>query len=163
MHSEIESALREAVECFRRELFAAASAMLGKASEGAWIELGRALLKTVPPGLAQSVSAQHKVLHDPRAGGALKIEAVMKLFSREELHQPIRAAIGISPAELREAAEWSHLVRDSRNSIHFDAKSVTPNNYEKVALLLLGVIPHFQTLYKIKTYAEKMSSESPTS
>jgi hypothetical protein len=48
LHSEVEDALREAVSCFRAELYTAAVVMLGKASEGTWIEMGLALVSTLP-------------------------------------------------------------------------------------------------------------------
>jgi hypothetical protein len=42
MHAELQEALAEAVRCFRAKLYTAGVAMLGKASEGAWLELGAA-------------------------------------------------------------------------------------------------------------------------
>jgi len=39
LHPEVESALRQAVACFRNDLYLPCLAMLAKASEGAWTEL----------------------------------------------------------------------------------------------------------------------------
>jgi hypothetical protein len=47
LHPDIEDAIREAVRCFRAELYTACIVMLGKASEGAWIELAVALVNAV--------------------------------------------------------------------------------------------------------------------
>jgi len=68
LHSEIEQALRDAVDCFRNELYLPCLAMLGLASEGAWIELGKALLDscTDGPGLTAKVrQAKRDKLEDP--------------------------------------------------------------------------------------------------
>src|SRR5262249_18391746 len=47
-HREIAEALEESVRCFRSELYMASVVMLGKASEGIWIELGKALIDALP-------------------------------------------------------------------------------------------------------------------
>ena len=41
---DVAEALRESIRCFRAELYLACAVMLGKASEGIWIELGKALI-----------------------------------------------------------------------------------------------------------------------
>jgi len=46
--SAVEMALCEAVRCIRHELYLACLAMLGRASEAAWIETGLALASAVP-------------------------------------------------------------------------------------------------------------------
>ncbi|MFC1986610.1 hypothetical protein ACFLWC_06465, partial [Chloroflexota bacterium] len=45
LHSEVEEALRQAILCFRHELNIPCLAMLAKASEGSWIEMGYSLLR----------------------------------------------------------------------------------------------------------------------
>jgi hypothetical protein len=60
MDIEVEAALREAVACLRYGLHSAAVAMLGKASEGAWIELGSALLDAAPSSERNSLDAQRR-------------------------------------------------------------------------------------------------------
>jgi hypothetical protein len=45
---EVEESLRESVRCFKHDLFLACLAMLGRASEGAWIELGLTLCDIAP-------------------------------------------------------------------------------------------------------------------
>jgi hypothetical protein len=75
MHVDVQAALREAIKCFRSELWLAAVAMLGKASEGAWIELGGALLDAAGSTHIAKFQKQRDVLEDTMAGPAKKIDA----------------------------------------------------------------------------------------
>ena len=154
MHTEVASAFREAVKCFRHELFTAALTMLGKASEGAWLELGASLLGYVPSNQQSSISKQRVVLEDPMIGTIRKIDAVLTVFDRKEIFSPLSALSGINPRELRTVAVWSDTVRDSRNTIHFGVSPATPNTYEKVAALLLGTVPNVRILYRLKEAAD---------
>lgn len=63
MHAEVASAFREAVKCFRHELFTAALTMLGKASEGAWLELG---------GIAAHVCAKQSAINLQQAASSAR-------------------------------------------------------------------------------------------
>jgi len=157
MHMEVASAFREAVKCFRQELFTAALTMLGKASEGAWLELGASLL-----GYAQSqqqivFNKQRVVLEDPMIGTYRKIEAVLTMFDRQDVFGPLSVSSGIRAKELRAVAVWSDSVRDSRNTIHFGVSSAIPNTYEKVAALLIGAAPHVRIIYRLKEAADARS------
>jgi hypothetical protein len=154
MHADIQAALREAVKCFRSELWLAAVAMLGKASEGAWIELGGALLDAASSAHAAKFTKQRDALEDTTAGPAKKIDAVIKIFDRQDVFGPVTQASHIRPAELRRAAQWSDNVRDSRNTLHFLAKAATPNTYDKVGVLLLGGAQPLRTLYELKAVAD---------
>ena len=150
LHSDIELALREAVRCFRYELFTASATMLGKASEGAWLELGAALIRTLPPSDAKYVKRQKDELENPAFGIGKKIETIIALYERQDLYSPIAEKSGVSIQELRTAKSWSDTVRDSRNTIHFGVEPSVPNSYEKVAALLLGAVPYFRIIYQIK-------------
>jgi hypothetical protein len=97
MHPDIDAALRQAVKCFRAELFLAAVAMLGKVSEGSWIELGAAILASAAPGHASTFSKQRDVLDDPMTGTAKKIDAVIKMYERQDIFKPIIDKTGIRP------------------------------------------------------------------
>lgn len=154
MHTEIASAFREAVKCFRHELFTAALTMLGKASEGAWLELGASLLGYVPSNQQSIFSKQRVVLEDPMIGTFRKIEAVLTMFDRQDIFSPLSALSGIKPRELRAVAVWSDSVRDSRNTIHFGVSPATPNTYEKVAALLIGTASNVKILYGLKEAAD---------
>lgn len=154
MHVDVASAFREAVKCFRHELFTAALTMLGKASEGAWLELGVSLLAYVPSNQQPMFSKQRAILEDPMMGTYRKIEAVLTVFDRQDIFRPLSTLSGIKQRELRAVAVWSDSVRDSRNTIHFGVSPATPNTYEKVAALLIGTAPNVKTLYRLKEFAD---------
>jgi hypothetical protein len=158
LHSDVELALREAVRCFRHELFTASVTMLGKASEGAWLELGAALMNALSASDAVYVRKQKGELENPALGIAKKIEIIVSLYERQDLYSPIAERSGVSVQELRTVASWSDTVRDSRNTIHFGVEPSVPNTYEKVAALLLGVVPYLRMIYQVKDACE--SSES---
>jgi hypothetical protein len=128
--------------------------MMGKASEGAWLELGISLINKVPPEELKSVGKQRATLEDSQAGTMKKIQAVLTLYDRSDIFNTLAASSGIRRQELAFASDWSDLVRDSRNTIHFGVSPATPNTYEKVAALLLGVAPHMRVLYTVKTAAD---------
>jgi hypothetical protein len=153
MHPQVEAALQEAVRCFRFELFTASLAMLGKASEGAWLELGEALLKSVPSTDQSKVERQRKSLENPNVGIGKKIEEVIALYERQDIFQRVAEVSGVKLQELRTSAIWSDAVRDSRNSIHFGVEPAMANTYEKVAALLVGAVPNFRILYRLKNAA----------
>ena len=154
MHDEVASAFREAVKCFRTELFTAALAMLGKASEGAWLELGASLLRYVPKAEEHKYSKQRAALEDPMMGPYRKIEAVLTVYEHQEQFGQVSKASGVRLHELRSIAVWSDVVRDSRNTIHFGVIPAMPNTYEKLAALLLGAAPNVRALYRVKEAAD---------
>jgi hypothetical protein len=159
LHSEIELALREAVKCFRYELFTASATMLGKASEGAWLELGSALIQALPSNNIASVKKQKEELENPVFGVGKKIATVITLYERQDLFSPVTERSGISVRELRTAANWSDTIRDSRNTIHFGVEPSIPNSYEKVAALLLGAVPYLRMIYQVKAACDSEDSE----
>ncbi|MCL5278936.1 MAG: hypothetical protein M1376_03400 [Planctomycetes bacterium] len=150
MHEEVSAAFREAVKCFRYELFTAAVTMLGKASEGAWLELGASLLAAVPAGQESIFRKQKDVLEDPMVGTFRKIEAVLAIYGHQDVFQSVALASGIRPQELRPVTVWSDAVRDARNTIHFGISAATPNTYEKLSALLIGAVPNVRVLYRLK-------------
>jgi hypothetical protein len=153
MHAEVASALREAVNCFRYEYFTAAVAMLGKASESAWIELGISLLRVLEQSERAAIAKQRDALHNPMIGTMKKIEAVTQLYGRQS-SAGIVASSNIKPDELGRVPLWSDIVRDSRNNLHFGVQPVTPNTRDKVAELLLATPKNLKILYAIKQAAD---------
>lgn len=154
MHADVADAFTESVKCFRNELFTASLAMLGKASEGAWLELGAALVVLVPKAEEVKYSKQRAVLEDPMIGTYKKIEAVLTIFDHQELFGAVAKASGVKLQELRAVAVWSDAVRDARNTIHFGVTPTTPNTYEKLAALLLGAVSNVRLLYRVKDAAD---------
>ena len=151
MHKEIASSLSEAIRCFRTELFTASLAMLGKASEGAWLELGVALLDATPVTKQPTFAKQREVLEDSGMGTLRKVGAVVTIYSHE-IFKYAGTGSGIKAKDLMPVQVWSDSVRDARNTIHFGVTPAAPNTYEKVAVLLIGAISYLRTLYAIRTY-----------
>lgn len=156
MHAEVSGAFSEAVKCFRAELFTAALAMLGKASEGAWLELGASLIAVIPKSDETKYAKQRLTLEDPMMGTYRKIEAVLTVFDHQETFGAASKSAGVRLQELRAVSVWSDTVRDSRNTIHFNVAPTTPNTYEKVAALLLGAVPYIRTIYQVKDAVDAM-------
>jgi len=124
--------------------------MLGKASEGAWLDLAAALFAFIGSTAGAKYTKQHATLDDPMQGPQKKIEAVLTIFNHQEDFGVLVGKSGIKPADLRSAAIWSDTVRDSRNTIHFGVSPATPNTYEKVTVLLLASVPNIRLLYQLK-------------
>lgn len=161
IHPEIGEALRDAVRCFRHELYVPCLAMLAKASEGAWIELGLSLLKFASEGTGlrpETVDKMRDELSSPFVSIAQKIQTVTQLYDRQDVFESVKKRSGVSNRHLRNATVWSDVVRDSRNVVHYGADPATANTYEKVAALLLGAAPHLQMVYRIRRAAEELAS-----
>jgi hypothetical protein len=155
LNPEIELALREAVRCFRHDLYIAALAMLGKASEGAWIELGSALAAAIPPSAKFDSEKTRERFLDPFVGIGKKILDALKLYEDHRIPEAIRKNSGVRVQDLRNAVIWADAVRESRNSIHYGAEPPMTNCYEKVAALLIGAIPNFRLISELRSNIEK--------
>ena len=151
IHKEVEDSLREAVRCFRHELYLACLAMLGKASEGAWIELGLKLVKKIRPSTNSNPDKIKENLEDPFIGIGKKIKTTLKLYENKETFGLVYKKSTVKIQDLRNVAIWADAVRESRNSVHYGAEPSMPNTYEKVAALLLGAVPHLRLIYQIET------------
>lgn len=155
MDADVRSALAEAVRCFRFELYTAAVAMLGKASEGAWMELGRSMLARC---LEAAFKKQRADLDNPMIGTVKKIETIVQMFEHKEFFEEAGKASGVSLQQLRHTALWSDSVRDSRNTIHFEVEAATPNTYDKVANLLMCAVQSLRRLYGLKAAVDAQIS-----
>ncbi len=147
MDKEVEESLREAVKCFRHELFTACLTMLGRASEGVWIKLGLSLTKI--PGDSKKKERINNLMTDPFFGIAKKINEILKLCEDKDLFALASGKSGIKLQDLRNCVIWADAVRESRNSVHYGVEPALPNSYEKVAPLLIGAAPHFKVLYTL--------------
>ena len=87
-------------------------------------------------------------------GTMKKIQAVIQLYERHDLFSVVYSVSDIKPPELRGVQVWSDQVRDSRDTIHFGVAPATPNTYEKVAALLLGVALNLKVSYLVKAAAD---------
>lgn len=156
-HEDVREALRDTIVCFKKELYRPSLTMLGKAVEGAWIELGVSLAE---------YAARHG--HDVKKNEALqetlrgydkiasKVEKVIQLYSshHKDWYDDIRKATNIQSSQISGLQNWSDLIRKSRNAIHFGVKLDTEINYEKTAVILLASIDNFKLIYALKDAAD---------
>jgi hypothetical protein len=149
MGKDIEDSLRESVQCFKHELYLGSLALLGRASEGAWIELGLALARTVPESAAVNGQKLRESMEDQFVGIGKKIAEVLKMYERRDIFGEYYKSSGYKPSDLKSVVVWSDAVRESRNSIHYGAKPAMSNSYEKVAALLIGAVANFRVIYSI--------------
>lgn len=155
---EIIEALKDAVRCFRHELYRPAVTMLGKAMEGAWIELGCSLARTVPAEGGFNKDKFVDIMSDDNTGIATKIQKVRDLYNQKNLIGHVIKQCGISPKELDNIIIWSDVLRESRNAIHFGVKPTIENSYEKVAVLFIDGAKNLAIMYKIKRIVDDSSS-----
>lgn len=148
IHRDIEESLREAARCFRNDLYIACLAMLGKASEGAWIELGIKLASVYPDGDKRALKLIEEVKSN-YAGVSRKIDKIQHAYNESNIFGQIHIASGVRPSDLRACTIWADVIRESRNSVHYGFEPSMPNSYEKVSALLIGAAPHIRLLYKI--------------
>jgi len=161
IHAEVEEALRQAALCFRYELYVPCLAMLAKASEGSWIELGISLLKVDKDNPALSPAKRDKfreILNGEYYSVVQKMDTVVQIYDRQDMFSEVVKRSGYNQRYLKEVLNWSNIVRDSRNAIHYGADPATQNTYDKVAALLLGAVPNIRILYSIRQVAEEISA-----
>ena len=155
---QIESALREAVKCFRHDLYLSCLTMLVRASEGAWIELGLSLARAAP-GLGYDDQTKldqiTEKLESPFVGIAQKIRIVLQQYEDQATFSSLAKESGVKLQEIRDCANWTDCVRESRNSIHYGVNPAMTNRYEKVGVLLIGAVPHIKTLCSLTVSASK--------
>jgi hypothetical protein len=163
LHPGIEEFLRQAVQCFRHELYLPCLAMLASASEGAWIELGYSLLKVDPtnPNLTPKQRDEYRdILTSPGASIVKKMEVVVQLYDRQDIFGAVKQNSGYGPDQLKQVSLWSHVVRDARNAVHYGSDPAIEYHYENVAALLLGAHMSFRVLYAIHRAAERLATVS---
>ena len=153
MHEEVASSIREAIKCYRKELYTASVAMLGKASEGAWLELGKALIDWFPPEHASKIEKQVKILEEHSLSTIIKIKAINDIYNHRDIVKTLEEDSEVTSSDLRAVATWSDAIRDSRNTIHFGVAPALPNSPEKVSSLLIGAVPHLRVLYQLRRSA----------
>ncbi|MCI0773410.1 MAG: hypothetical protein J4N74_08355 [Chloroflexi bacterium] len=157
---EISGALVDAVRCFRNDLYLPSLAMLGLASEGSWIELGVSLLDYADAAstIVEEYSATVRDrLHSRHVSVPAKIDEVVTLYGHADVFADVIKRSGHKAQALGEIVNWSNVVRDSRNAIHYGTDAAVENSYEKVAILLLGCKPYLGIIYRIKDAADSLT------
>jgi hypothetical protein len=158
-HPDVIEAIIDTVTCFKKELYRPALTMLGKAVEGAWIELGISLLNhAINQNIDEDKNNQIlEKLMGPDSF-AFKVSKVIDLYSShyKDWFKAIKVDTNITPSHLTEIKLWTDVVREARNAIHFGAMINSDNNYEKTAMILLASISHFKTIYSLKLSADTL-------
>ncbi len=151
-HTEVKEAISESILCFQAKLYQPSIVMLGKAIEGAWIELGIALMKYDKSNPQMS----NKFIEDLKGYDGInkKIKKIAQTYENRPVYGDIYKKTGITSKHLTETMIWSDVVRESRNAIHFDIEQVIPNSYEKVATILLSAPKHLKSIYRIIEYSQ---------
>jgi hypothetical protein len=158
---EVVEALQDAVCCLRYELYRPSVTLLGKAMEGAWIELGIALAESLDSSqnhLRHGIIAKVK---DENRSIARKIADVKSLYERHNLLEIVFSSAGLRPEQLTSVVIWSDVVREARNAIHFGTKPVLANTYEKVVVLFLEGAKALGLIYRIVGAARQHHNTQP--
>lgn len=154
---EVLDAISDAILCFQKSLFRPSLTMLGKAMEGAWIELGISLANAIYI-TDDAKKSRYIVDMQGTMPAVQKIKKVIDLYKNRGLSEAVIRESEIPPSELDSIITWSDVIRDSRNAIHFGIKPTFPNNYEKTATLLLGAAKNIPIIYHIKRVCDRISS-----
>lgn len=77
---------------------------------------------------------------------ATLVDDVAGLYARKDLFDTVAKTSGVAIDDIRMAQVWTEQVRDSRNVVLHGVEAALPNDYEKVAALLLGAAPTFRAL-----------------
>lgn len=159
LHPDVEESLHDAVRCFRRELYLPALAMLARAIEGAWIELGLALGDHPPAHAGGRAPKFDAFIRDPMVNLSQLIARVRDYYSERDLWRDVWRQSGVNEQVIRSAAIWSDAVRESRNALHYRADSALPNNYESVAVQLLAAGQHLRAIYAARQAVKAAQGE----
>jgi hypothetical protein len=143
LDDKVAESLREAVACFRHDLFTPAQVMLGRAAEGCWTLLGEALVLAAPgETAAQAVGRElGRGLHFAHLP-----ERVATLYTNSA-YAGVVAASGVSHADLRGIRVWTDALREARNAVHHAADAPLPATWETTAVLLMGAVPNLRGLW----------------
>ena len=152
IHAEVEESLREAVKCFRQELYLPCLAMLTKAIEGIWTELGLALLTygQGQSGLSDKRAERiREFFVNPDYSLSKRMHEVLRLYSQQNIFAPLKKLSAVTPSMLESAYVWSNTVRAARNAVHYGKDQTTPISFETVAVLMLGTSQHLRVMYSL--------------
>lgn len=155
---EVIEAIGDAVLCFKHGLYRAAVTMLGKAMEGAWIEVGCSIAKASLLDDEKRGRIIQKLQDDSESVPA-KIKQVLDLYKNKDLCRDIIKAAEILPSSIESIVVWSNVLREARNAIHFGVKPTIPNSYEKVSVLLIDGANNFSSMYRIKRVSDEISTQ----
>jgi len=157
LHPVVGESLQEAVTCFRYDLYAPCLAMLTRAVEGAWTEMGLALASSIHDINQKRADALSSDLLNPQYSLARRLTRVADVYEQKELCEALWNVANVNPRDLRQVAIWADQVRDSRNVLHYQSQPARANSYEKVAALLIGAVPFMRTIYAVYDAARQLA------
>lgn len=139
----IRVAIEQSLECFRRGLYMPATVMLAAAAEAAWIECGLAvamklgntklesMINDLYVSISKKVTDTYKVLEQPAGKALLK-------------------AAGRTITQVRDAEQWTTILRDRRNALHWGKAKSFIANHSETGSLLMGAPLNIGTLEAIR-------------
>lgn len=158
-NEEVIEAIDDAILCFKHGLYRAAVTMLGKASEGAWVEMGCSIAKASSQESERKQRIIQKLLDDSVSVPA-KVKQVFELYKNRDLCGYIVKETEILPSSIENIVIWSNVLREARNAIHFGVRPTIPNSYEKVSVLLIDGAKNFSLMYRIKDASDIIATQS---
>jgi len=143
----VAQALREALMCFRHDLYLPCAAMVGAASEAAWVETGLALA-----GRFRGTSVFDKLASTLRTSDESTRRKIARICDAYELPMchAIRERSEVTTPRVRQVQRWSDHVREARNVLHWGAAPTIPNTYEKTAVLLMDAVSELTVLHAVR-------------
>jgi hypothetical protein len=147
---EVQQALTDAIRCFKTELYTPAVVMLGKASEGAWIEFGLTLTSRTVFGNNPKAKKLLQDLPGADVGFAKKLRDTVQFYvDNQGVFKTVGQQAGVTLDDVRLAHVWSDLVRETRNAVHHGVVSSSGHTYQGVSTLLLAAPIHLGAIYRI--------------
>lgn len=145
MHERVATSLTEAVGCYRRGLYLGAAVLIGSASEGAWMELVRAVgnvLDKLPSVLDKELA---------KATPSIK---VVQEHTRDTILAQFESAMkkaNVRKGDLEQVMDTAGYYRRLRNyAIHFSFEDLARLNHATVGILLLNAADYFSILYRLR-------------
>lgn len=150
LDATVVESLRQAVACFRADLFLPAQVMLGRAIEGAWITTGVALARSpVAPAHAAKVGDELEAGSVP----LVKIPGRVRSLATDLAYAPFLKAAGVTREDLERADVWTDVLRRARNAVHHGAEAAPAATWETTTALLMGIGAHLRVLNALATAA----------
>ena len=81
------------------------------------------------------------------------------LYARQDLFGAVAKASGASLDEVRSAREWTEVVRDSRNVVHFTVATPGPEHLREGGSTLPGAVPNLRVLLSATRAAAAQASQ----
>jgi hypothetical protein len=147
---QVSESLREAVTCFRHDLYVPAQVMLGRALEGCWTVLGEVLVAAAPGETAAQVFGKQlaKGLH------LAQLPSRVTSLYTNVAYAGVAKSSGVSQSDLSTILLWTDTLRQSRNAVHHANNSTLGATWETTAALLMGAVPNIRALYAVIKAAE---------